>query len=69
MSLRYYIGTATLILVLTLTISFWTKKQSGKEIFEILVKVATVFGAIIGGVLALGWLLAFFGIAQSGFIL
>ena len=69
MSLRYYIGTATLILVLTLTISFWTKKQTGKEVFEIFFKVATVFGAIIGGVLALGWLFAFFGIAQSGFIL
>ena len=69
MSPRYYIVTAALVLVLTLTISFWTKKQTGKEIFEIFVKVVTVFGAIIGGVLALGWLLAFFGIAQSGFIL
>ena len=69
MSLRYYIVTATLILILTFTISFWTKKQTGKEIFEIFVKVAIVFGAIIGGVLALGWLLAFLGIAQSGFIL
>tara|TARA_Y100001936_G_scaffold251153_1_gene306067 strand:+ start:1818 stop:2027 length:210 start_codon:yes stop_codon:yes gene_type:complete len=69
MSLRYYIGTATLILILTLAISFWTKKQAGKEIFEIFIKVATVFVAIIGGVLALGWFLAFLGIAQSGFIL
>ena len=69
MSLRYYIVTAALILILTLTISFWTTKQTGKEIFEIFVKVAAVFGAIIGGVLALGWLLTFLGIAQSGFIL
>ena len=69
MSLRYYIGTAALILILTLTVSFWTKKQTGKEIFEVFVKIATVFGVIIGGVLALGWLLAFLGIAQSGFIL
>ena len=69
MSLRYYIGTATLILILTLTISLWTKKQTGKEIFEVFAKVATVLVAIIGGVLALGWLLAFLGIAQSGFIL
>ena len=68
MSPRYYIVTVALILILTLTISFWTKKQTGKEIFEIFVKVATAFGAIIGGVLALGWLLTFFGIAQSGFI-
>jgi len=69
MSLRYYIVTAALILILTLTISFWTKKKTGKEIFEIFVKVAIVFGVIIGGVLALGWLLAFLGIAQSVFIL
>ena len=69
MSPRYYIVTTALVLISTLTISFWTKKQTGKEIFEIFVKVVTVFGAIIGGVLALGWLLAFLGIAQSGFIL
>ena len=69
MSPRYYIVTAVLISVLTLTISFWTKKQTGKEVLWLFVKVAAVFGAIIGGVLALGWLLAFLGIAQSGFIL
>ena len=69
MSPRYYFVTSALILILTLTISFWTKKQTGKEIFEVFVKVTAVFGAIIGGVLALAWLLAFLGIAQSGFIL
>ena len=69
MSPRYYIVTAALILIVTLTISFWTKKQTGKEIFKVFVKVATLFGAVIGGVLVLGWLLAFLGIAQSGFIL
>ena len=66
---RYYIVTTVLILILTFTISFWTKKKTGKEIFEVFIKVAAVFGAIVGGVLALGWLLAFLGIAQSGFIL
>ena len=69
MSPRYYIVTTALILILTLTISFATKKQTGKEIFATFIKVVTLFGAIIGGVLALGWLLAFLGIAQSGFIL
>ena len=69
MSLRYYIGTAVLIGILTFTISFWTKKQTGKEIFEVFIKVAVLLGAIVGGVLALGWLLAFLGVAQSGFIL
>ena len=69
MSLRYYIGTAVLIGILTLLISFWTKKQTGKEIFNVFLKVSASFGAIIGGVLALAWLLASLGIAQSGFIL
>ena len=69
MSPRYYIGTVVIIGVLTLAISFWTKKQTGKEIFRLFVKVTAVFGAIIGVVLALAWLFAFLGIAQSGFIL
>ena len=69
MSPRYYIATAVLIWVLTLAISFWTKKQAGKEIFKVFVKVAAAFGAIIGGVLAIAWLLASLGIAQSGFLL
>ena len=69
MSPRYYIGTVVIIGVLTLVISFWTKIQTGKEILRLFLKVAAVFGVIIGGVLALAWLLAFLGIAQSGFIL
>ena len=69
MSPRYYIATAVLISVLTVTISFWTKKQTGKEIFTVFVKVASAFGAIIGGVLVIAWLLAYLGIARSGFLL
>ncbi|MZG52489.1 MAG: hypothetical protein F3743_12560 [Nitrospinae bacterium] len=69
MSPRYYIGTTVIIGVLTLAISFWTKKQTGKEIFGVFVKVAAAFGAIIGGVLAIAWLLAYLGISQSGFLL
>ena len=69
MSPRYYIGTLIIVGVLTLTISFWTKKQTGKEILRLFFKVAAVFGATIGGILALAWFLSFLGIAQSGFIL
>ena len=69
MSPRYYIGTAVLIGILTLAISFWKKKQTGTEIFGIFVKVAVIFGVIIGGVLAIARLFVFLGIAQSGFIL
>ena len=69
MSPRYYVGTAVIIGVLTLVISFCTKKQTGKKIFRLFIKIVALFGAIIGGVLALASLLAFLGIAQSGFIL
>ena len=69
MSLRYYIGTTVLIGVLTFVISFWKKKQTGKEIFGIFIKVVTVTGVIIGGVIAIAWFLAYLGVAQSGFFL
>ena len=69
MSPRYYIGTAIFIGGLTFVISHWKKKQTGKEIFMVFMKVLTTTGVIIGGVLALAWLLAYLGIAQSGFFL
>ena len=69
MSPRYYIGTAILIGGLTFAISYWTKKQTAKEIFMVFMKVLTATGVIVGGVLSLAWLLAYFGIAQSGFFL
>ncbi|MBC8285695.1 MAG: hypothetical protein H8E32_17915 [Nitrospinae bacterium] len=69
MSPRYYIATTILIGVLTFVISFWNKKQTGKEIFVVFMKVVTAMAAIVGGVMAIAWLLAYLGIAQSGFFL
>tara|TARA_B100000686_G_C16655265_1_gene897777 strand:- start:453 stop:662 length:210 start_codon:yes stop_codon:yes gene_type:complete len=69
MSPRYYIGTAIFICGLTFAISYWKKKQTGKEIFVIFMKVLTAMGVIFGAVVALAWLLAYSGIAQSGFFL
>ena len=69
MSPRYYISTAILIGGLTFAISYWKNKQTGKEISMIFIKVLTATGVIVGGVLALAWLLAYLGIAQSGFFL
>ncbi len=69
MSPRYYIGTTVLIGVLTFVISLWKKKQTGKEIFGIFIKVVTATGVIIGGVIAIAWLLAYLVVAQSGFFL
>ena len=69
MSPRYYIATTVLIGVLTFVISLWKKKQTGKEIFGIFIKVVTATAVIVGGVIAIAWLLAYLGVAQSGFFL
>ncbi|MDC1123042.1 hypothetical protein OAT11_06780 [Nitrospinaceae bacterium] len=69
MSPRYYISTTILIGVLTFAISYWQKKQTGREIFVVFLKVVTATAKIVGGVLAIVWLLAYLGIAQSGFFL
>ena len=69
MSPRYYIGTTVLIGVLTFAISFWKKKQPSKEIFGVFIKIVTAIGVLVGGVIAIAWLLAYLGIAQSGFFL
>jgi hypothetical protein len=69
MSPRYYIGTTVLIGVLTFVISLWKNKQTGKEIFGIFFKVVTATAVIVGGVIAIAWLLAYLGVAQSGFFL
>ena len=69
MSPRYYISTTILIGVLTFAISYWQKKQTVREIFVVFLKVITATAMIVGGVLAIVWLLAYLGIAQSGFFL
>ena len=69
MSPRYYLGTAVLVAALTLAISVWKKKQTGREIFWVMVKVILGLTVIVGGVLGVTQLLAFMGVAQSGFFL
>ena len=69
MSPRYYLLTTILIAVLTLAISWWKKKQTKREIFWVMVKVVSVLAVIVGGIVGVAQLLAFFGIAQSGFFL
>ena len=69
MSPRYYISTTILIGVLTLAISYWQKKQTGREIFAVFIKVVAATVVIVGGIMAIVWLLAYLGIAESGFFL
>jgi hypothetical protein len=69
MSLRYYLFTTILIAFLTLTISWWKQKQTGRDIFWVMVKVVFMLAIIVGGTVGVAQLLAFFGVAQSGFLL
>ena len=69
MSPRYYLFTTILIAVLTLTISWWKQKQTGREIFWIMVKVVSALTIIVGGIVGVAQLLEFSGVAQSGFLL
>jgi hypothetical protein len=69
MSPRYYLFTTILIAVLTLTVSWWKQKQTGRDIFWIMVKVVLVLAIIVGGIVGVAQLMAFFGVAQSGFFL
>ena len=69
MSPRYYLLTATLVAVLTLVISWWKQKRTGREIFRVMVKVVSILAIIVTVILGVAQLLAFLGIAQSGFFL
>ena len=69
MSPRYYLLTATLVAVLTLVISWWKQKRTGREIFWVMVKVVSVLVIIVTVILGVAQLLAFLGIAQSGFFI
>ncbi|MZH02298.1 MAG: hypothetical protein F3745_02530 [Nitrospinae bacterium] len=69
MSPRYYLFTTILVAVLTLAISWWKQKQTGREIFLVMVKVIAVLAIIAGGIVGLAQLLAYLGVAQSGFFL
>ena len=69
MSPRYYLITAILVVVLTLIISVWKQKQTKREIFGVMIKVILALAVIVGGVMGFAQLLAFLGVAQSGFFL
>ena len=69
MSPRYYLFTTILIAILTLTISWWKQKQTGRDIFWVMVKVVFMLAIIVGGIVGVAQLLDFFGVAQSGFLL
>ncbi|MCA9483101.1 MAG: hypothetical protein KC553_05160 [Nitrospina sp.] len=68
MAIRYYLICITLVVALTLVISWVRQTRSRKEFLMIM---ATVALSLVGGfvlLIALSELLVFLGIAESGFL-
>ena len=69
MSPRYYLYTTILVTALTLVISWWKQKKNALEIFLVMLKVVSLLTIIVACILGVAQLLAYLGIAQSGFFL
>ena len=69
MSPRYYLFTTLLVAVLTLAVSWWKQKQTGREMFLVMLKVVSVIAIIVGVIVGVAHVFTYLGIAQSGFLL
>ena len=69
MSPRYYLVSAFIVAVLTLAISWWKQKKTVKEVFVVLGQVVILLAVLLGAVFSVAELLAYLGIAQTGFII
>jgi len=69
MSPRYYLISAFIVAVLTLAISWWKQKKTAKEVFVVFGQVVILLAVLLGAVFSVAELLAYLGIAQTGFII
>ena len=69
MSLRYYLVSAFIVSVLTLAISWWKQKKTAKEVFVVFGQVVILLAVLLGAVFSVAELLAYLGVAQTGFII
>ena len=69
MSPRYYLFSAIVVVVLTLSISWWKQKKTVKEVFIVFGQVLITLAFLLGVVFGMAELLVSLGIAQSGFII
>ena len=69
MSPRYYLASAFIVAVLTLAISWWKQKKTAKEVFVVFGQVVILLAVLLGAVFSVAELLAYLGIAQTGFII
>ena len=69
MSPRYYLISAFIVAVLALAISWWKQKKTAKEVFVVFGQVVILLAVLLGAVFSVAELLAYLGIAQTGFII
>ena len=69
MSPRYYLVSAIIVAVLTIAVSWWKQKKTGKDIFLVFGQVVILWVFLLGAVFGLAELLKYLGIAESGFII
>ena len=69
MSPRYYLVSTIIVVVLTITVSWWKQKKTAKEILIVFGQVVLLWVFLLGAVFGVAELLASLGIAQTGFII
>ena len=68
MSPRYYLVSGIIVFILTIVISWWKEAKSSKEILVVFCQVVLLLILLVGLMIGFSELLAYLGIAQSGFI-
>ena len=68
MSLRYYLITTALAIIITLVIGVTPQKKSSKQLLLIFCYVVGGLALVAGAAVGVARLLAYFGIAESGYI-
>ena len=69
MSPRYYLVSTIIVVVLTIAVSWWKQKKTIKEVFVVFGQVVILLAVLLGAVFSVAELLAYLGIAQTGFII
>jgi len=69
MSAKYYLISGIVVVVLTMTISWWEQKKTVKEIFMVFCRVVVLILLLLFALVGFSELFVYLGIAQDGFII
>jgi len=69
MSAKYYLISGIVVVVLTMTISWWEQKKTVKEIFMVFCRVVVLILVLLFALVGFSELFVYLGIAQDGFII